>query len=585
MDSNTLTKAQVATFAKFFFALAMSRETWRSAHIPELQSTMLTFWSGMLISELPIHVAMVQLWFFVKSKVISDAGAHITPSSPISPEADASVTAPPTKMQAAVDTAVRFCAAAAPLLALSTAYPLGELVYHQWSARDVFRRSLQTGGVSGSQLRRDMSAIKAANCIVPLPYPLKRNIECKASIVYGRVARKVRGQDTPQIFELKLDLYWHSNRKMANAPIFCYIHGGGWVTGHRTHHSLALLYEVARQGWLVATINYRLAPRSPFPTMLYDCKHAVAWLKTNAHLYGANKDFLAVGGESAGGHLSLMMALTGNVKKFQPRMDVSTGLCIDSRQLHNPSVKVMDVDTSVQGVVDLYGVTDWTDAGMQYITRNPKKGMQHFIGSLILKRRYLTHFEDFVEGSPFWWTFGSKLPDVLSRVGVKVREEERDEDPLRMPTMGSPGQQAAYEVHHDIDTSVTLKDSPHDIEGVKYRVMSTLCSLPAIAHMCEDRPIPPVLVIHGANDTLVPQADSVRFFNVLQQRRQADLRLNKPSPLISDVIVDLPGAHHAYNFVISPRTFATGDAVCDWLNALHSSWLARKEGDDMRARL
>ena len=58
------------------------------------------------------------------------------------------------------------------------------------------------------------------------------------------------------------------------------------------------------------SINYRLAPRVRMPTQLDDCRRAVVWMKRNAERFGGDPNFIVLGGESAGGHLASLVALT-----------------------------------------------------------------------------------------------------------------------------------------------------------------------------------------------------------------------------------------------------------------------------------
>jgi len=65
-----------------------------------------------------------------------------------------------------------------------------------------------------------------------------------------------------------------------NAPVLLYIHGGGWVTGHKQFHSIPLIYQVAKAGWLVVTINYRLCSMPGVrivPEQLSDCKRGASF--------------------------------------------------------------------------------------------------------------------------------------------------------------------------------------------------------------------------------------------------------------------------------------------------------------------
>merc|ERR1712137_899741 len=97
--------------------------------------------------------------------------------------------------------------------------------------------------------------------------------------------------------------------------------------------------------------------------------------------------------------------------------------------------------------------------------------------------------------------------------------------------------------------------------------------------------IPPMMVVHGTIDTLVPYDDGREFFRELTKRREQEF---KSKSLIGvedvttisttsdfknpvDIFVKLPHTHHAFNFIISPRTLALGDAVVDFLNNIYTS--------------
>ena len=82
--------------------------------------------------------------------------------------------------------------------------------------------------------------------------------------------------------------------------------------------SVPLLLHMARNGWLVVSINYRLAPRAKFPAQLLDCKRALAWVKRNIHMFGGDANFIIAAGESAGGHLAALVGLTAHDKSLQP---------------------------------------------------------------------------------------------------------------------------------------------------------------------------------------------------------------------------------------------------------------------------
>ena len=87
-----------------------------------------------------------------------------------------------------------------------------------------------------------------------------------------------------------------------------HIHGGGWVLQDQKSQDPALQSIADNTGLLGVSIGYRLAPEDPFPAGPDDCYDVAEWLVTNSkEKFGAELGF--VGGESAGGHLSMLTAL------------------------------------------------------------------------------------------------------------------------------------------------------------------------------------------------------------------------------------------------------------------------------------
>ncbi len=92
-------------------------------------------------------------------------------------------------------------------------------------------------------------------------------------------------------------------------PCLLHIHGGGYVVGTAAtqdapHRRLAL-----EAGCIVASVEYRLAPETPFPGAVEDCYAALGWLIANAATLGIDGGRLGVIGESAGGGLAAALAL------------------------------------------------------------------------------------------------------------------------------------------------------------------------------------------------------------------------------------------------------------------------------------
>ena len=123
-------------------------------------------------------------------------------------------------------------------------------------------------------------------------------------------------------------------------PVMVYIHGGAWISGDKRQQGKPMLYELALDGWVCVTVNYRLSPRATWPDHVVDCKRALAWVHEHIAEHGGDPDFVALSGGSAGGHLAALAALTPGDPAFQPGFE--------------------DLDTSVDACVPFYGVYDMT---------------------------------------------------------------------------------------------------------------------------------------------------------------------------------------------------------------------------------
>lgn len=102
----------------------------------------------------------------------------------------------------------------------------------------------------------------------------------------------------------------------APRPAVLLIHGGGFRAGNRESY-LPMAIKLAERGYVAATASYRLAPRHQFPAAVEDVKAAVRYLRANAKRLGLDPEHIGAMGGSAGGHLVLFLALTGDVAEFE----------------------------------------------------------------------------------------------------------------------------------------------------------------------------------------------------------------------------------------------------------------------------
>jgi len=113
---------------------------------------------------------------------------------------------------------------------------------------------------------------------------------------------------------LELDLYLPEVGQPV--PVIVHVHGGGWRRGSRRHPLPAVgagFYDrLAAQGFAVAAVDYRLSGEARFPAPVEDVAAAVTWVRDNAAAHGLDADRVFLWGDSSGGHLALMAALTGS---------------------------------------------------------------------------------------------------------------------------------------------------------------------------------------------------------------------------------------------------------------------------------
>jgi acetyl esterase/lipase len=153
---------------------------------------------------------------------------------------------------------------------------------------------------------------------------------------------------TPAGFRpLRLDLY--RSTAAAPRPLVVYVHGGGWQSGH-TRHSGAfenwpqVLASLARRGYVVASLEYRLSGEAKFPAAIHDVKIAIRWLRASASKFAIDPSQVVIWGGSAGGQLAALAATSCGVQALAPVVPPSSPL--DSQS------------DCVQGLVAWYGVFD-----------------------------------------------------------------------------------------------------------------------------------------------------------------------------------------------------------------------------------
>lgn len=173
-----------------------------------------------------------------------------------------------------------------------------------------------------------------------------------------------------------LDVWRRADLPAEPAPVLVFVPGGAWVHGSRMLQGYALLSHLAEQGWVCLSIDYRVAPHHRWPRHLIDVKTAIAWARANVDKFGGDRNFIAVAGSSAGGHLAALAGLTGDDPEVAAELPDGA-------------------DTSVDAVVGIYGRYDWQD-------RSTPERIQFvdFLERVVVKRRIRRHPEVYRKASP-----------------------------------------------------------------------------------------------------------------------------------------------------------------------------------------
>lgn len=192
--------------------------------------------------------------------------------------------------------------------------------------------------------------------VPPIPQGYANELAVKTAILLGQIKlidteNVFKPDDVEEILDIEygtggerkllLDLYLPKGRtEDATSSAIIFIHGGSWKGGERSDMKFYCV-KFAGKGYVTATVTYRLTGEAPFPAAVHDVKCAVRWLRANAAKYQVDPEHIVVSGNSAGGHLSMMVGYSDD-----PSLEGSGG--------NN------GVSSRVCAVVNFYGPTDLT---------------------------------------------------------------------------------------------------------------------------------------------------------------------------------------------------------------------------------
>lgn len=173
-----------------------------------------------------------------------------------------------------------------------------------------------------------------------------------------------------------LDVWRRKDLPAQPAPVLIFVPGGAWVHGKSMGQGSALMSRLAEQGWVCLAIDYRVAPHHRWPRHIVDVKTAIAWARANVDKFGGDRNFVAIAGCSAGGHLSALAGLTPDDPQYRGMLPEGA-------------------DTSVDAVVGIYGRYDWEDRSTPERVR-----FVDFLERVVVRKSIARHPEVFRDASP-----------------------------------------------------------------------------------------------------------------------------------------------------------------------------------------
>lgn len=304
------------------------------------------------------------------------------------------------------------------------------------------------------------------------------------------------------------------------APLLVWVHGGAWrfgtnqalrdiilrTPGGEQPNTQALMRAAFQQaGWAVASINYRYSHQALFPGALHDVKEAVRFFRANAHEFGIDPQRIAVAGGSAGGHLSMLVAHTGD-----SAADDGSGGDSASAPEHAEHDEYYEGraasaypshSSQVAAAASFYGVSDLRTI----FTDRPLAGYA------------LDHPED--DGAE-WRLLGSTHPVPADVSTIDASKGER-----AVPGVCIERAQKNWERAHPID-AVRPQKRVNKIESASAQGASGGATA--------------LMLVHGISDSCVPYQQSVRVYQALRTRQ------------VPTDLVLVPDAEHGDSRCFSP---------------------------------
>ena len=277
--------------------------------------------------------------------------------------------------------------------------------------------------VRNAILLGQIKLVNAAN--VPIP----ENVEETLNIPYG----------TGDGRKLHLDLYLPKNRTKAT-PAILFIHGGAWRSGKRTDMKFYCV-KFAEKGYVTATASYRLTGEAPFPAAVQDVKCAVRWLRANAANYKIEPKHIAVSGNSAGGHLSMMIGYSDDpaLEGEGGHKGVSSRACAVVN-FYGPTDLTTDFATKQGVLIDFMGGKTFAEAPDAYRQASPLFHLTRNDPPTLIFHGTIDSTVPVIQAD--------RLAEKLKKLGVDYLYERYDGWPHVMDLAESVNRRCVYQMEH-----------------------------------------------------------------------------------------------------------------------------------------
>jgi acetyl esterase/lipase len=187
---------------------------------------------------------------------------------------------------------------------------------------------------------------------------IQQNVAVAQNIVYDEIENSV------------MDIYYPKDVQ-GPLSVVVWLHGGGYILGDK-EVTKEYAMTLASHGYVVANVNYALAPEHKYPTHVVQANHALKYLNSNAPEYGGDMDRLFLGGNSAGGQIvSQIAAITSN-ERLAKSMGIKSA--IENEQLSGVLLfcSIYDMNTIRATVTPFLETFMWSYMGMRNFENYPR---------------------------------------------------------------------------------------------------------------------------------------------------------------------------------------------------------------------